>query len=82
MNKLLLLFVPFFIFVTGCRTIVYENTQENRKVTYSVFGLNTSLGKLEVQTPQGGKVVIENHTSDASAALDILSKTVDKIPAK
>ncbi len=68
-------------FLSGCRVINYENQSDGRKIFYGSFGLNTSLGKLDIVTPQGSHVLLENHSSDSTAALDVLGMAVSKIPS-
>jgi hypothetical protein len=83
--KKLYIFLAGLLFLTGCRTISYQSGGENgRKLNYGSLGLNTSLGELDIDTPEGGHVILKNHASEGQTAflstLDVINSAIAKIP--
>lgn len=78
--KTLIISIVSLCCITGCRVIQYENKIEGRKVTYTIVGLSTKVGGLEIQTHEGSILRLTDSQTDASAAINLATKAMDKIP--
>ncbi len=81
MKKIIALFIGLFL-LSGCRVINYENTKEGRKVSYMIFGASTKVGGLQIKTSEGSSLTLSDSETDMSAALNLATKALDKIPVK
>lgn len=63
-------------FGSGCRTIEYK--AEGRHLKVVTFAFDTKIGKVEIITPEGGKLVLENLDA-SSQALQVANEALKTI---
>ncbi len=78
--KTLMLGIVSLCFVTGCKTIVYDSKISGERITYTNFGFNTKIDDMTITTANGEQLTLKGSSSDASAAIGLANKLVDRVP--
>lgn len=65
------------MFITGCMSADYTGS-DGRHLKLTKIGLETSIGDLEIQTPEGSLKL--KTLTDKDTATPLLNKALDKIP--
>lgn len=83
MKYILATLISSLLFISGCRTVDYTiHPDGTRDVKYRVFGFDTKIGGLEVESNgDNKKVIIRDLDTNSSNAFGVLSKLVDKVPS-
>lgn len=74
--------ISLMALIAGCKTITYENVPQGKRVTYTTFGLSTSIGSVEIQTENGQRLLVTDSKSDAGEAIGLANKILDRVPVK
>lgn len=78
MKKIIFTILPFLI-LPSCKSIEFSDPS-GRHINYSTFGIDTSIGALQIHFPDGTSATVQNSVSNSDVAVGVVSKALDKVP--